>query len=100
MTIDELLDSCITDMQTIANSAGDESVCEEVAYHAANKIADARKVAHDLLSALREMVELYGDNAQYDDSDEQCEVKAIADARTAIAKAETIRHKETNREPH
>jgi hypothetical protein len=88
---DKLLDSCITDMQTIANSAGDETVCEEVAFHAANKIADARRIAVGLLAALEECVT--DDNAQCIVT---CDVafmirrfRAINKiARAAIAKAE------------
>jgi hypothetical protein len=51
--------------------------------------ANARLIAAspDLLAALKEMYALYADHAQYDDSEEQHEVKAIGQAREAIAKA-------------
>ena len=50
-------------------------------------VADWCAAAPELLEALQEMVVLYGDSAQYDDSEEQYEVKAIKAARAAIAKA-------------
>jgi hypothetical protein len=64
-------------------------VIADVRWQRRDHEANARLIAAapDLLAALKEMYALYADHAQYDDSEEQHEVKAIGQAREAIAKA-------------
>ena len=84
MTIIELIDACITDMQAICNSNGDQDTVEEIAVHVADELAIAKQAATDLLEACQ-AVQHWGLKGQMPDGRWAFDLLAPAIAKATVS---------------
>jgi hypothetical protein len=87
MNVVKRIDACITDMQTICNTADDDTV-EEIAFHVADELAESRDVAKELLAACKQAVKEHDENGWPKQTHADSCCCGMCLCRAAIAKAE------------